>query len=122
MEAVETVLVLILISTNYIRRLTMAKVEKLSPKHPDWIWLKTPEEQLMQERSTPYDSKVSPHPAFSLIYLFNFHLSSILGMMTYGDDDLRHHHYLLFLFLSVLLPLRPSQLALRTLELLLRPS
>jgi len=36
----------------------MAKVEKLSPKHPDWIWLKTPEEQLMQERSTPYDSKV----------------------------------------------------------------
>jgi len=29
----------------------------LSPKHPDWFWLKSPEEQLMQERSIPYDSK-----------------------------------------------------------------
>jgi len=36
----------------------MAKVEKLSPKHPDWIWLKSPEEMLMQERSSPFDSKV----------------------------------------------------------------
>jgi len=36
----------------------MAKVEKLSPKHPDWIWLKSPEEMLMQERSQPFDSKV----------------------------------------------------------------
>jgi len=35
----------------------MAKAEKLSPKHPDWIWLKSPEEQLMQERSAPFDSK-----------------------------------------------------------------
>ena len=39
----------------------MAKADKLSPKHPDWVWLKSPEEQLMQERSTPYDSKVSPY-------------------------------------------------------------
>jgi len=30
----------------------------LSPKHPDWIWLKSPEEMLMQERSSPFDSKV----------------------------------------------------------------
>jgi len=36
----------------------MAKVEKLSPKHPDWVWLKSPEESLMQERSAPYDSKI----------------------------------------------------------------
>ena len=36
----------------------MAKAEKLSPKHPDWVWLKSPEEMLMQERSTPFDSKV----------------------------------------------------------------
>jgi len=38
----------------------------LSPKHPDWVWLKSPEEQLMQERSTPYDSKIDrwiPDPA-----------------------------------------------------------
>jgi myosin heavy subunit len=33
------------------------KVERLSPKHPDWIWLQTPAEQLMQERSAPFDSK-----------------------------------------------------------------
>jgi len=42
------------------------KVERLSPKHPDWLWLKSPEEQLMQERSAPYDSKVDrwiPDPA-----------------------------------------------------------
>jgi len=30
----------------------------LSPKHPDWVWLKSPEEMLMQERSQPYDSKI----------------------------------------------------------------
>jgi len=44
----------------------MAKADKLSPKHPDWVWLKSPEEQLMQERSTPYDSKIDrwiPDPA-----------------------------------------------------------
>merc|ERR1712142_88172 len=42
------------------------KVERLSPKHPDWLWLKSPEEQLMQERSAPYDSKIDrwvPDPA-----------------------------------------------------------
>jgi len=36
----------------------MAKAEKLSPKHPDWVWLKSPEDQLMVERSLPYDSKI----------------------------------------------------------------
>jgi len=37
----------------------MAKnVERLSPKHPDWIWLQSPQEQLMAERSAPYDPKV----------------------------------------------------------------
>jgi len=44
----------------------MAKAEKLSPKHPDWVWLKSPEEMLMQERSTPFDSKIDrwvPDPA-----------------------------------------------------------
>jgi len=30
---------------------------RLSPKHPDWIWLQTPAEQLIQERSAPFDSK-----------------------------------------------------------------
>merc|ERR1712142_320619 len=33
------------------------KVERLSPKHPDWIWLQSPAEQLMAERSAPFDSK-----------------------------------------------------------------
>jgi len=32
--------------------------EKLSPKHPDWVWLQTPYDQLIQERSAPYDAKV----------------------------------------------------------------
>jgi len=31
--------------------------ERLSPKHPDWIWLQTPQEQLIAERSAPFDSK-----------------------------------------------------------------
>jgi len=31
--------------------------EKLSPKHPDWIWLQSPAEQLMAERSMPFDPK-----------------------------------------------------------------
>jgi len=31
--------------------------EKLSPKHPDWIWLQSPQEQLMAERSTAFDPK-----------------------------------------------------------------
>merc|ERR1711942_529737 len=35
---------------------TMA-TEKLSPKHPDWIWLQSPAEQLMAERSVPFDPK-----------------------------------------------------------------
>merc|ERR1711970_1397759 len=35
---------------------TMA-TERLSPKHPDWIWLQTPAEQLIAERSAPFDSK-----------------------------------------------------------------
>merc|ERR1739838_61653 len=32
-------------------------VEKLSPKHPDWVWLQSPGEQLMAERSAPFDPK-----------------------------------------------------------------
>ena len=35
------------------------KVERLSPKHPDWLWLQSPAEQLMAERSAPFDSKVT---------------------------------------------------------------
>jgi len=31
---------------------------KLSPKHPDWIWLQSPMEQLISERSAPFDAKV----------------------------------------------------------------
>merc|ERR1711931_76782 len=35
-----------------------APVERLSPKHPDWLWLQSPMEQLMAERSAPFDAKV----------------------------------------------------------------
>jgi len=31
---------------------------KLTPKHPDWIWLQSPPDMLMAERSAPYDPKV----------------------------------------------------------------
>merc|ERR1712137_1542798 len=34
-----------------------APVERLSPKHPDWLWLQSPQEQLMAERSVPFDPK-----------------------------------------------------------------
>merc|ERR1711872_150120 len=34
-----------------------APVERLSPKHPDWIWLQSPAEQLMAERSVTFDPK-----------------------------------------------------------------
>jgi myosin heavy subunit len=32
--------------------------ERLSPKHPDWIWLQSPADMLMAERSAPYDPKI----------------------------------------------------------------
>jgi len=32
--------------------------ERLTPKHPDWIWLQSPPEVLLAERSAPYDGKV----------------------------------------------------------------
>jgi len=35
-----------------------APVERLSPKHPDWLWLQSPAEQLMAERSATFDPKV----------------------------------------------------------------
>ena len=35
----------------------MAK-ERLSPSHPDWIWLQTPMNDLLKERSAPFDAKV----------------------------------------------------------------
>merc|ERR1712121_75186 len=35
-----------------------APVERLSPKHPDWLWLQSPMEQLMAERSAPFDAEV----------------------------------------------------------------
>merc|ERR1712212_450822 len=35
-----------------------APTERLSPKHPDWLWLQSPAEQLMAERSAPFDAKV----------------------------------------------------------------
>merc|ERR1712002_1212693 len=35
-----------------------APVERLSPKHPDWLWLQSPMEQLLAERSVPIDPKV----------------------------------------------------------------
>merc|ERR1711970_726817 len=35
-----------------------APTERLSPKHPDWLWLQSPAEMLMAERSAPFDPKV----------------------------------------------------------------
>merc|ERR1712121_219581 len=35
-----------------------APVERLSPKHPDWLWLQSPMDQLLAERSAPIDPKV----------------------------------------------------------------
>merc|ERR1711970_378120 len=34
-----------------------APTERLSPKHPDWLWLQSPAEMLMAERSAPFDPK-----------------------------------------------------------------
>merc|ERR1712042_406035 len=34
-----------------------APTERLSPKHPDWLWLQSPMEQLMAERSVQFDPK-----------------------------------------------------------------
>merc|ERR1712121_264022 len=33
-------------------------VERLAPKHPDWLWLQSPMDQLLAERSAPIDPKV----------------------------------------------------------------
>merc|ERR1712042_251525 len=42
---------------NFNIKAKMAAVERLSPKHPDWIWLQSPQDQLMAERSAPFDPK-----------------------------------------------------------------
>merc|ERR1712142_425926 len=42
---------------NFNIKAKMAAVEKLTPKHPDWLWLQSPAEQLMAERSAPFDPK-----------------------------------------------------------------
>merc|ERR1712212_398457 len=36
-----------------------APTERLSPKHPDWLWLQSPAEMLMAERSQPFDAKTA---------------------------------------------------------------
>jgi len=36
----------------------MAK-ERLSPSHPDWIWLQLPMNELLKERSAPFDAKTA---------------------------------------------------------------
>ena len=36
----------------------VVKEERLSPKHPDWCWIQLPMEQLLVERSVPFDAKV----------------------------------------------------------------
>jgi len=36
-----------------------APVERLSPKHPDWLWLQSPADELMAERSAPFDPKTA---------------------------------------------------------------
>jgi len=35
------------------------KKERLSPSHPDWIWLQTPMNDLLKERSAPFDAKTA---------------------------------------------------------------
>jgi len=53
--------------------------EKLSPKHPDWIWLQSPAEQLMAERSVPFDPKTECWVADpDLVY--------VKGTITGGED------------------------------------
>ena len=32
--------------------------ERLSPRHPDWVWLQSPLEELSAERSAAFDAKV----------------------------------------------------------------
>ena len=36
----------------------MAKAERLSPSHPDWLNLQSPMNELLKERSVPFDPKV----------------------------------------------------------------
>jgi len=33
------------------------KKERLSPNHPDWLWLQSPMNELLKERSAPFDAK-----------------------------------------------------------------
>jgi len=33
------------------------KKERLSPSHPDWLWLQSPMNELLKERSAPFDAK-----------------------------------------------------------------
>merc|ERR1712142_374173 len=40
-------------------RMGDAPTERLSPKHPDWQWVQLPMEQLLVERSVPFDAKTA---------------------------------------------------------------
>merc|ERR1712180_54905 len=46
-------------ATKKVKMGEPAPVERLSPKHPDWLWLQSPQEQLMAERSAPFDPKTA---------------------------------------------------------------
>jgi len=35
------------------------KKERLSPTHPDWLWLQSPMNELLKERSAPFDAKTA---------------------------------------------------------------
>ena len=50
---------------------------KLSPKHPDWIWLQSPMEQLISERSAPFDAKVSELELQSLSDFYNYEYEQV---------------------------------------------
>jgi len=52
----------------------------LSPKHPDWIWLQSPMEQLLAERSTPFDPKTE-------CWIGDPESVYVKGKITGGDGD-----------------------------------
>ena len=58
-------------SIEFFQQLKMAHVlkpgeaERLTPNHPDWCWLQTPMNQLLKERSAPFDASVRTKQSFN---------------------------------------------------------
>ena len=52
---------------KFLKKKMSGKKERLGPRHPDWVWLRSPDEVILAERAQPFDSKVSRESQSNLL-------------------------------------------------------